>query len=425
MTVLLSAMPTANSTASADEIDVWIGTGSTGIYYLTLDTEKGKLSKPKIAAEVKRPGFLAMHPNGKVLYSTSADQSGSVTAFSTEANDDEALERIKKLVEKMKELRGSMTRKFGPKHQDVVRIDGEIQKAENQMKDRKSESENGTVPGQLKILNTLATGDGGAACIATDKTGRVLFSAQYGGGSTTSYKINEDGTLGERVDVVEHGKGSGVQPKRQAQSHPHWVGTTPDNRFLMVPDLGMDRVVVYAVDIETAKLKQHSKIEVPPGSGPRHMKFHTSGKYAYVLNELTLAISVFEFVAEDAEFKPIQLIETLPEAMKAKEIFNSAAEIRVHPTGKFVYSSNRGHDTISVFSVDPSNGKLTFVEREPIRGSFPRNFNIDPSGKWLIAAGQHSNTLSLFEINQGSGEMTFAGQTQNVPSPICVLFENE
>ena len=192
----------------------------------------------------------------------------------------------------------------------------------------------------------------------------------------------------------------------------------------MVPDLGLDRVVVYKLNAETAELKQHAKIVVPPGSGPRHMKFHTTGKYVYVLNELTLTVSVFEFDATNATFKNIQLIETLPDDEKDKHL-NSAAEIRVHPTGRFVYTSNRGHDSITVFSVDQKTGKLMLVEREPIRGSVPRNFNIDPSGKWLIAAGQSSNTLALFEIDLASGQLIFTRKVVNVPAPICVLFGPE
>ena len=421
MAILFSVTLFTVQPTMADEVDVWIGTSAEGIYYLTLDTEKGKLSKPKLAADVKRPGFLAIHPNGKMLYATAADDSGSVVAFTIGAGDDEAIDRIEKLIKKLKDLRASMAKQRGPSHPDIQKIDGDIKKAEDEIAKRKAESgkEN---RGQIKRQNILSTGDGGAACVGTDKTGRVLFSAQYGGGSTTSYTIKDDGTLDERVDVIEHGAGSGVLTGRQEKSHPHWVGTSPDNRFLMVPDLGMDRVVVYELDVETGKLKPHSKVELPPGSGPRHMKFHTTGKYAYVLNELTLTISAFEYGAANAEFKEIQVIETLPAKIKEKESFNSAAEIRVHPSGNFVYASNRGHDSISVFSVDQATGKLTFVERESIRGSWPRNFNLDPTGKWLIAAGQHSNTLALFKVNPDSGELTFARKTVNVPAPICVLF---
>jgi 6-phosphogluconolactonase len=368
------------SGSSADEIDVWIGTsGKDGIFHLTLDTEQGKMSAPVRAAQIEGAGFLAMHPNGKFLYATSKENGGSVASFSI----------------------------------------GELKKFDQQDRNKNA----GKDPSQnlLHLLNDQPTGDGGAACVGVDKTGRVLMSAQYGGGSVSTYTIKPDGSLDQRVEVVEHGDGSGAIPKRQAKSHPHWVGTSPDNRFLMVPDLGTDRVVVYELDAATAKLKPHSKIALPPGSGTRHMKFHTSGKYSYVLNELALTISVFAYDVESGGFKEIQLIETLPADQMDKHS-HSAAEIRVHPTGKFVYSSNRGHDSISVFSVDQETGKLTLVEREHIRGSIPRNFNLDPSGMWLIAAGQSSNTLALFEIDQASGELIFTRKIVNVPAPICVLF---
>ena len=355
---------------SADELNVWIGSsGDAGIHHVTLNTESGKMSGPKLAAEMNGAGFLAMHPNGGFLYSTAKqNREGGVAAFRIEPGASPKLKKLKK-------------------------------------------------------LNFISTGDGGAACVGVDKTGQVLMSAQYGGGSTSTYSINQDGSLGERVEVVEHGAGSGANPKRQKTSHPHWVGTSPDNRFLMVPDLGMDRVVVYELDSDTGKLTSHSKIAVPPGSGPRHMKFHTTGQFAYVLNELTLTVSVFEYDATTAKFNNIQLIESLPDNLKGKRL-DSAAEIRIHPSGNFVYTSNRGHDSITVFSVNQDTGKLKFVQRESIRGSWPRNFNIDPSGKWLIAAGANSNTLALFRIDGASGKLEFTQNTVNVPSPICVLFEN-
>ena len=152
------------------------------------------------------------------------------------------------------------------------------------------------------------------------------------------------------------------------------------------------------------------------------MKFHPNGKFIYVLNELKLTLSVFEYDSEQGQMKSIQEIATLPDDLKDKHL-NSAAEVRVHPTGKFLYASNRGHDSIAVFAIDQATGKLSLVEREAVRGSWPRNFNLDPSGKWLLAAGQKSNTLAVFEIDPESGELTFTRQIVNVPQPICVEFE--
>ena len=405
--LLVFSIVSSTHADDGDKIDVWIGTGKLGIYHLTLDTKNGKLSEPTIESPTQGPGFLAIHPNGKVLYSTDRVK-GSVASFSVEKRKSQPadLEELETRLAKLPD--------FGTGHKELKKLKEEIEK-------RKGQASDGS-RGLLKFLDQLETGDGGAACVAVDKTGGVLLSAQYGGGSTSSYTIMSDGSLGERVEKIEHGEGSKVDPRRQATAHPHWVGTSPDNRFLMVPDLGLDRVVVYELDAETAKLKPHSRIAVPPGAGPRHMKFHTSGKYAYVLNEIALSVSVFEYDVENAGFEEIQLIKTLSEDEKAGQRKNSAAEIRVHPTGKFLYTSNRGHDSISVFSIDQTNGKLTHVENEHIRGATPRNFNLDPSGKWLIAAGQNSNTLSLFSVNQKSGKLSYTGNTVNAPAPICVLF---
>ena len=354
--------------ARSQEVDVWIGSGGPdGIHHFKLDTKQAKLSRPSVAAEIPGSGFIALHPNGEVLYSTGRNGKENIVAA------------------------------FG--------ID-----------------RSGDKPSLTKI-NSQPIGDGGAACIATDKTGRVLISAQYGGGSVATFPIRDDGSLGERASLVEHGVGSGADERRQEKSHPHWTGTSPDNRFVCVPDLGKDAVVVYELDVETAMLTKHAEVSVPPGSGPRHMKFHTSGKFAYVLNEMKLTISCFAYDEAEGKFTDIQLIETLPTEMK-DEFLNAAAEIRVHPNGKFVYASNRGHDSIAVFSVDQETGKLTFVEHEHIRGSWPRNFCLDPTGKWLIAGGQYSNTVALFKVDPEFGTLAFTRSVVNAPNPICILFDS-
>ncbi len=350
------------------ELDVWIGSGGPdGIHHLKLNTAKGTLSKPTVAAGIAGSGFITLHPSGKFLYSTGQSNGEPVVAAFR-----------------------------------VVRSKGKQPK--------------------LEPINSQPIGDGGAACVAVDKTGTVLMSAQYGGGSVATFPLNEDGSIGTRVELIEHGAGSGVDARRQAQSHPHWVGTSPDNKLMLVPDLGMDRVVVYRLDPKTATLTAVTKLEVPPGAGPRHMKFHPSGNYAYVLNELALTVSCFAFDAATESFAEFQIIETLPKDQR-DPYPDSAAEIRIHPSGKFLYTSNRGHDTITVFAVDQETGRLSFVEREPIRGSIPRNFNLDPSGHWLIAGGQASNTLSLFEVDQETGRLVYTRKIVNAPNPICVLFD--
>jgi 6-phosphogluconolactonase len=183
--------------------------------------------------------------------------------------------------------------------------------------------------------------------------------------------------------------------------------------------------MIYKHDPQTATISPHGSARVPAGGGPRHMKFHTSGKWVYVLNELSLSITVFDYDESNASMTPKQTIPTVPKTLLAKEKFKSASEIRVHPSGRYVYSANRGHDTITAFRVNQDTGELAVIELENVRGATPRNFNLDPSGRWLVAAGQDSHTLACFEVDSGTGELTYNRSNVFAPSPICVLFEHE
>ena len=367
--VLFSFAPFAN----AEQVDVWFGTTVTkkglskGIYHANFDTETGELSKPTLAMEVDSPGFLAMHPNGEMLYAAARESGkGVVVAY-----------------------------KINHVNEQVT----------------------------LTKANSITIGDGKAVHLSVDRSGKFLLTAQYRGGSTALFDLADDGSIFSRRQLLKHQGGSGVVKKRQDKPHAHWVGTSPDNQYVFVPDLGMDKVVIWKLDAATAKLSPHGFGVCPPGSGPRHMKFDPTGTRIYVLNELTLSVTTFDYDKAVGTMTPVQTVEALSEATKAKEVFNSASEIRVHPSGKFVYSANRGNDTISVFRVDPATKDLSIVEVEPIRGSWPRNFNLDPTGKWLIAAGQKSNTATVFSIDQSTGELTYVRKSVTVPSSICVLFE--
>ncbi|MCA9264275.1 MAG: lactonase family protein [Planctomycetales bacterium] len=357
------------SRASASQVDVWIGTTtpgggmSQGIYYAQLDLENGRLSVPQLAAKFPDPGFLAVHPQLPVLFSTGSSNGEAVVA----------------------------SWRIGER-------------------------------GPLTLLSTQAVGDGGATHLGTDRSGRVLLTAQYGGGSAAIFPVDSDGRIGPRGELYKHGGGSRVVEGRQDEPHAHWIGTSPDNRFVFVPDLGMDQVVIYRLHVDPPTLAHHGSGVCPPGGGPRHMKFHPSGKFIYVLNELALTVTTFAYDTRAGTMTEIQTVPTVSEAAKAKEQFVSASEIRVHPTGAFVYAANRGHDTISVFQIHPDRGTLTWVENEPIRGSWPRNFNVAPSGQWLVAAGRDSHSLTLFSIDSSSGELTYARQSVFVPTPICVTF---
>lgn len=356
----------------AETIDVWFGTStprsgiSKGIYHGAFDTESGKLTRVELAAEIAGPGFLAKHPNGKMLYAAASD--GGVPSIV------------------------------------AYRIAGGGGKA------------------TLAKDSSVPVGDGGATHVSVSHDGKAVLSAQYGAGSTACYSLDDSGSLIKRADLEKHPAGSGVIAGRQEKAHAHWSGTSPDDRFAFVPDLGLDKVVIYEIDTASAKLEPHGYGICPPGGGPRHMKFHPNEKIIYVLNELALSVTVFEYDAAGGTMTAIQTIETLPDSVKAKEVFNSSSEIRVHPNGKFVYTANRGNDTITAYSVDESTGKLTLIEVEPIRGAWPRNFSLDPTGKWLLAAGQKTNSVSIFSINQETGELQFTGDAVFVPQSICVQF---
>lgn len=357
-------------------LDVWFGTTtprrglSQGIYHAAFDTASGQLSASSLAAKAEGCGFLALSPDGKTLYSTGGPDGGNVVS--------------------------------------AFRIQGDAGE------------------GKLGFLGSTPTGDGGAAHLSTDHGGRVLFSAQYGGGSTTLYELADDGAITRPVSVHEHAElmqpaGSGVVPRRQNAPHAHWTGTSPDDAFAFVPDLGMDRVVIYRLDAETPSMTHHGFGVAVPGGGPRHMKFSTDGNRIYLLNELQLSVTRFDYDATSGTMAAGNTVAALSDESKSQETFNSASEIRVHPGGKFLYTANRGHDSITAMAIDES-GDLSVIETEPIRGGWPRNFNLDPTGRWLIAAGRDSNTATVFEIDVESGRLTFVRQTQFVPTPICVLF---
>lgn len=355
--------------ARAERFDVWIGTNtpdgglSKGIYHAEFDSSTGQLSPPTLAVEIGKPGFLARHPKLDVLYSTGrVDGMESVIAY---------------------------------------HIDG----------------------GKLTRFSSQPTNAGGATHIDTDRTGRVLFSAQYDAGSTGVYPLNDDGSIAPQSQLIKHEGGSRAVAGRQDSPHAHWVGASPDNQFVFVPDLGLDQVLIYRLDPAQAKLTTHGFVATPPGSGPRHFRFHPDGKHAYVVNELAMTVTVFAYDAAAGTLTLVETVPTLTDEQKAKETFFSGSEVQIHPSGKFLYAGNRGHDSITVFRIEPTSGKLTFVECEPVRGTHPRNFALDPTGEWLVAAGRDSNTLAVFAVDQQTGELTYTHQSQFAPQPICVLFD--
>ena len=365
--ILFSVLPAA---IAQDAIDVWIGTGrsalSKGIYHTTLNKSTGKLAVPTLAAELDGTGFLARHPRLSVLYAVcTLEQRGCVAAFAIEDK---------------------------------------------------------SVSPRLRLLNSVEIGDGGGTHLSVDQTGTNLITAQYGGGSVALFSLNPDGSIKARTALIKHRGASGFVSSRQNAPHAHWAGFSPDGRFAFVPDLGLDQVVIYQFDAEASTLSPHGFGPLPPGSGPRHMKFHPNGQFIFVLNELNLTVTVFRYDAQHGTMTALKSFSTLPVNYRAELQGFSASEIRVHPDGRFVYSANRGHDTISVFEFDDGNGELKLVQNEHVRGATPRNFNLSPGADWLLAAGQDSHTLASFAVDATSGKLTYNRSCIHTPSAICVLF---
>jgi len=351
---------------SAAALDVYFGTytaanGSKGIYRATLDLGTGGLSEPVLAAELPSPSFLTIDAAGKHLYAVSevgGPDGGLVTAF---------------------------------------RIDD---------------------TGALERMNQQPSGGNGPCHISLGPDGATLLVANYGGGSVASYRVGKDGTLSAPVSVIRH-EGSSVNPKRQREPHAHSINASPDGRFAHAADLGTDRIHRYAIDSATGALAPAGETALAPGSGPRHFAFRPDGKFAYVINELLLNVTAFRVDPDTGTLTEIQTIPTLPEGTPP---VGSTAEVVCHPTGRFLYGSNRGHDSIVVYTIDGPFGKLTRVENEPLRGKVPRNFAITPDGHWLLAAGQESGTVEVLRIDPETGALEPVGSPIQIDRPVCIRF---
>ena len=345
------------------------GAKSKGVYVSRLDPASGTLTPPQLAAETSSPSFLAVHPTGNFLYTVNevntfgGKPTGSVSAFAI---------------------------------------------------DRKS--------GLLKQLNQQSSEGAGPAHLIVDKDGLNVLVANYGGGSVAVLPLGKDGKLKSASALVQH-TGSSVNPQRQKEPHAHSINLDPANRFAYVADLGLDKVLAYRFDARNGLLTLNNppSASVQPGAGPRHLAIHPSGRFAYVINELNCTITAFNNDSAKGELKELQTISTLP-AKQAMQSGYSGAEVQVHPSGKFLYASNRGHDSIAVFAIDQNTGRLTYVENEPTQGSTPRGFGIDPDGGYLLAGNQRSDSVVVFRIDPQSGKLAPTGTKIEVGAPVCVKF---
>jgi 6-phosphogluconolactonase len=364
---LIGQIVLLTTAASAADVTVFVGTytnaQSKGIYSLQFDEASGKLSAPTLAAESDSPSFLAMHPTGRYLYAANEHPSGPANAPGTVS---------------------------------AFAVDGS----------------------KLKLINIVASRGNGPCHVAVDRTGHWLFTANYGSGSVAAFPIQANGALGEASSFFQHTLTS-VEP-RQKGPHAHMVVLSPDNRFLLVADLGGDRVFVYRFDERSGKLTLNDPPGgiLPPGSGPRHIAFSRDGKLLYVLSELKDTVTTFRWDASKGALESTDTLSALPAGYTGPK---SGAEIAVHPTGKFLYTSNRGHDSIAMYAI-AADGKLTASGHEPTRGKTPRNFAIDPSGKFLLAANQDSSTIAVFRIDEKTGKLAPVGDPAAVPTPVSILF---
>ncbi len=350
---------------------VYVGTytrrGSEGIYAYAFDPSTGNLSPLGVTTGVVNPSFLIAAPSRRWLYATNEVSSlddtpgGAVTAFQIQP---------------------------------------------------------GT--GMLNRLNQQPS-HGAAPChLSIDQTERVVLVANYNGGNVAAFPIEPDGRLAPASDIVQH-SGSSAHPSRQQGPHAHSITVDPTNRFAFAADLGIDKLLVYRLDLERGKLMPHDIPNVPvrAGAGPRHFAFHPGGRYAYLINELDSTVTAFRYDASQGRLETLQTVSTLPPGFEDE---NTCADLHLSPSGGFLYGSNRGHDSIAAFRIDGTTGRLTGIGHTSTRGRTPRNFAIDPSGRYLLAANQDSDTIFSFRIDQQTGALEPTGAVAQVPMPVCVLF---
>ena len=275
--------------------------------------------------------------------------------------------------------------------------------------------------GALTYLNSQATHGAYPCHVSIDKTEQYVLVSNYMGGNIAMLPIQKDGSLGAATDVVQHEGSSNVNPERQEGPHAHSVTVSPDNKFALAADLGKDMLISYKIDLEKGRLLPHKngQIEVRPGQGPRHMDFHPNGRFVFLLNELGNTINSYQYDTENGTLVLVDTISSLPNYFIGENI---SADIHVHPNGKFLYASNRGHNSIIICGINKQNGTLEILGFQSTMGSHPRNFSIDPTGNFLLVANKDSNSIFIFNIDSTTGELTPNDQQITIPQPVCIAF---
>jgi 6-phosphogluconolactonase len=346
------------------------GEKSEGIYVYRMEPKEGALTLLQVMRGIVNPSFLAIHPNGRFLYAVNevgqfdSQPGGGVSAFSI-----------------------------------------------------------GSQAGELGLLNQQLSRGADPCYVSVDATGKVVLVANYSGGSLSMLPVDPDGKLLPASDVDQH-YGSGQDPLRQEGPHVHSVIPSPDNRFAIVADLGLDQVMVYQLDLGEEKLvlQTNLMVQAKAGSGPRHLEFHPNGRFVYLINELDSTLTAFDYNPGDGMLREIQTVPTLPDGFRGDNI---TADVHVSPSGKFVYGSNRGHDSIVIYAVDGDSGRLTYIGHEPTGGNYPRNFAIDPTGTYMLVANQNSGSIVPFWMDKQTGKLSPTGKVTQVPTPVCIKFLQE
>ncbi len=336
-----------------------------GIHVFRFDVDSGALEPCGLATGVRNPSYLAFHPSQRYLYAVNEQKefeggaSGAISAFA-----------------------------LGPPS------------------------------GRLTFINQKATHGTDPCHLSVTKTGDCVLVANFASGSVCVLPIRLDGSLGDASDVVQH-QGCSIDPRRQAGPHAHAITLDMRERFVFVPDLGLDKVMVYELDATHGTLKPHCPpwTAVRPSAGPRQLVMHPGGHFAYLINELNSTMTAFRY---DGERGALEEIQTLPTLSAEFDGNNSCAEVQISPNGDLLYGSNRGHDSLVVFAVDQNAGTLTRIGHVSTRGKIPRNFTLDPEGNWVIVANQDSDNLAVFRVDHGSGSLIPVGDPVDVPTPVCV-----
>lgn len=349
------------------EFMVYVGTytrgPNEGIGIYAFDATSGALEYRNTVTGIANPSFLALHPTELYLYATNelgGQLGGAVSAFAIDP-----------------------------------------------------------VSGNLTFLNSQSSRGDAPCYVSTDRTGRYALVANYGSGSIAMFPIQLDGSIDPASTFIQHEGSSNVDPSRQEGPHAHSILPDPNNRYVLACDLGLDKVMVYDLDVPNGTLSPapHPWAQTPPGAGPRHLAFHPQGQYVYVVNELDSTVVAFAYDGAQGTLETLQTLSTLPEGYKGD---TTGADIHVHPSGKFLYSSNRGHDSIAVFAIGQNTGRLTPVAYEPTLGQTPRNFVIDPTGTFLLAANQDTNNIVSFHLNPDTGRLTPTGHSVQISRPVCL-----